>query len=103
MSDIIFEFEVMYNGKETTWEFDTAKQRDKFFETVVNRFSGKEYKNKNQALISPDIIQVSVSNVMTGSLENMADIIPHKWYDGEIIDELIDFVNAEYLRIKTSQ
>ena len=98
MSGIIYEFELSYNGNNTSWEFNTAQERDNFYALVVDSFSEKEYKNKNEALAKGDFIQISVANVREDSLDSMADIVPYAFYDGKIYDELKAFINKEYNR-----
>ncbi|QBP06954.1 hypothetical protein [Virgibacillus phage Mimir87] len=98
MGRTIYEFELLYNGRPTTWEFDNAQERNDFYTRVKGRFSEEEYQNKNEALAKGNIIQISTINVRQDSLNSVADIVPYEFYDGNLIDELTDFINKEYSR-----
>ncbi|MFD2046025.1 hypothetical protein ACFSTA_12455 [Ornithinibacillus salinisoli] len=96
MSNLIYEFSILYNKRQTSWEFETPQARNTFFDTVKEKFSGKEYVNKNKALGKKDIVQISVNDVRQDSIEGIADIVPYEWYDGEVYNELMEFVTNEY-------
>lgn len=96
MHKIIYEFEIIQNEIHRAWEFDSAEARNSFYADFVRHFSGKEFKNKDQAKYSPNFIQVTVSNVYPDSHHEMADIVPEELYDGALLEEMLEYANSKY-------
>ncbi len=99
MNRSIYEFELNYNSKTSSWYFTTAQERDDFYSLVKERFSAEEYKNKAEAFNKGNFIQISISNIRQDSLDSIADIVPYALYDGELIDDLTNFIETEYNKL----
>lgn len=91
----IYSIEILCQGKYESWDFDSEKKRNYFFDKVKREFSGKEIKEKEEDVDDSKIVQLSATNLQI-KIDGVSQVVPYVWYDASLFEEMLHFINHKY-------
>lgn len=90
----IYSIELLHQGKYDSWEFSSGSDRDRFYEKVKKRFTGKELKEES-ATDDTRIVQLSATSIEMDK-DVVSQKIPYVWYEGDLFEEMLGYINKQY-------
>ena len=101
MSGNIYSIELLHQGKYDSWEFGSGSDRDQFFGKVKKHFTGKEL-NEDAETDDTKIVQLSATSLEMDKA-GLDQKIPYIWYDGDLFEEMLSFINEQYAEKKSGK
>lgn len=97
MAENIYAIELLHQGKYDSWEFSSGRDRDQFYEKVKKHFTGKELKDES-AIEDARIVQLSATSIEMDN-DRVDQKIPYVWYDQDLFEEMLGYVNKQYAKL----
>lgn len=95
MGNAIYSIELLCQGKYESWDFDSEKKRNYFYDKVKKEFSGHEIREKEEDVDDSKIAQLSATNLQIKS-DGVSQVVPYVWYDASLFEEMLHFINQKY-------